>query len=276
MNTQTRSEIIAKFKEEVKNGKILVGVGAGTGITAKSSEAGGADMLIIYNSGRYRMAGRGSLAGLLSYGDANQIVVEMGAEVLPVVKYTPVLAGVCGTDPFRVMDVYLRQLKAQGFNGVQNFPTVGLIDGVFRKNLEETGMGYGLEVDMIAEAHKLDMLTCPYVFDEEQAAAMTKAGADIIVAHMGLTTGGTIGAETARTLDDCVEIITGIVKVVKDINPDALVICHGGPISEPKDAAYVIEHVPGIDGFFGATSIERLAAERSIKAQTEAFKAIKK
>lgn len=276
MNTQTRSEIIAKFKEEVKNGKILVGVGAGTGITAKSSEAGGADMLIIYNSGRYRMAGRGSLAGLLSYGDANQIVVEMGAEVLPVVKHTPVLAGVCGTDPFRVMDVYLRQLKAQGFNGVQNFPTVGLIDGVFRKNLEETGMGYGLEVDMIAEAHKLDMLTCPYVFDEEQAAAMTKAGADIIVAHMGLTTGGTIGAETARTLDDCVEIITGIVKVVKDINPDALVICHGGPISEPKDAAYVIEHVPGIDGFFGATSIERLAAERGIKAQTEAFKAIKK
>lgn len=276
MNTQTRSEIIAKFKEEIANGKILVGVGAGTGITAKSSEAGGADMLIIYNSGRYRMAGRGSLAGLLSYGDANQIVVEMGAEVLPVVKHTPVLAGVCGTDPFRVMDIYLKQLKDQGFNGVQNFPTVGLIDGIFRQNLEETGMGYGLEVDMIAEAHKLDMLTCPYVFDEEQAAAMTKAGADIIVAHMGLTTGGTIGAETARTLDDCVEIITGIVKVVKDINPDALVICHGGPISEPKDAAYVIEHVPGIDGFFGATSIERLAAERGIKAQTEAFKAIKK
>ena len=174
------------------------------------------------------------------------------------------------------MKKYLAELKDQGFNGVQNFPTVGLIDGVFRKNLEETGMGYGLEVDMIAEAHKLDMLTCPYVFDEEQAAAMTKAGADIIVAHMGLTTGGTIGAETARTLDDCVEIITGIVKVVKDINPDALVICHGGPISEPKDAVYVIEHVPGIDGFFGATSIERLAAERGIKAQTEAFKAIKK
>ena len=276
MNTQTRSEIIAKFKEEVKNGKILVGVGAGTGITAKSSEAGGADMLIIYNSGRYRMAGRGSLAGLLSYGDANQIVVEMGAEVLPVVKHTPVLAGVCGTDPFRVMDVYLRQLKAQGFNGVQNFPTVGLIDGVFRQNLEETGMGYGLEVEMIRKAHELDMLTCPYVFDEEQAAAMTKAGADIVVAHMGLTTGGTIGAETARTLDDCVEIIAGIAKVVKDINPEALVICHGGPISEPKDAAYIIECVPQVDGFFGATSIERLAAERGIKAQTEAFKAIRK
>lgn len=276
MNRQSRSEILEQFRKEVAAGKILVGVGAGTGITAKSSEAGGADMLIIYNSGRYRMAGRGSLAGLLSYGDANAIVVEMGAEVLPVVKHTPVLAGVCGTDPFRVMDIYLKQLKDMGFNGVQNFPTVGLIDGVFRQNLEETGMGYGLEVDMIAEAHKLDMLTCPYVFDEEQAAAMTKAGADIIVAHMGLTTGGTIGAETARTLDDCVEIITGIVKVVKDINPDALVICHGGPISEPKDAAYVIEHVPGIDGFFGATSIERLAAERGIKAQTEAFKAIKK
>lgn len=222
------------------------------------------------------MAGRGSLAGLLSYGDANQIVVEMGAEVLPVVKDTPVLAGVCGTDPFRVMKKYLAELKEQGFNGVQNFPTVGLIDGTFRKNLEETGMGYGLEVDMIAEAHKLDMLTCPYVFDEEQAAAMTKAGADIIVAHMGLTTGGTIGAETARTLEDCAKIIEGIVKVVKDINPDALVICHGGPISEPKDAAYIIENVPGIDGFFGATSIERLAAERGIKAQTEAFKSIKK
>ena len=273
---KTREEIMAEFKAKRAKGEILLGVGAGTGITAKSSEAGGADIFVIYNSGRFRMAGRGSLAGLLSYGDANQIVVEMGAEVLPVVKHTPVLAGVCGTDPFRVMEKYLKDLKEQGFNGVQNFPTVGLIDGVFRQNLEETGMGYGLEVDMIAKAHELDMLTCPYVFDEEQAAAMTKAGADIIVAHMGLTTGGTIGAETARTLDDCVEIITGIVKVVKDINPDALVICHGGPISEPKDAAYVIEHVPGIDGFFGATSIERLAAERGIKAQTEAFKAIKK
>ena len=273
---KSRQEILADFRAQIAQGKILVGVGAGTGITAKCSEKAGVDMLIIYNSGRFRMAGRGSLSGLLAYGDANKIVVEMGYEVLPVVKKTPVLAGVCGTDPFRVMDIYLKELKAQGFNGVQNFPTVGLIDGVFRQNLEETGMGYGLEVDMIAEAHKLDMLTCPYVFDEEQAAAMTKAGADIIVAHMGLTTGGTIGAETARTLDDCVEIITGIVKVVKDINPDALVICHGGPISEPKDAAYVIEHVPGIDGFFGATSIERLAAERGIKAQTEAFKAIKK
>ena len=276
MNTQTRSEIIAKFKEEVKNGKILVGVGAGTGITAKSSEAGGADMLIIYNSGRYRMAGRGSLAGLLSYGDANQIVVEMGAEVLPVVKHTPVLAGVCGTDPFRVMDVYLRQLKAQGFNGVQNFPTVGLIDGVFRQNLEETGMGYGLEVEMIRKAHELDMLTCPYVFDPEQAKAMAEAGADILVAHMGLTTKGTIGAKTALTLDDCVGKIKAIIAAGRSVRPDIMVICHGGPIAEPDDAAYIIHKIPEIDGFFGASSIERFAAERGIKAQAAAFKAITK
>lgn len=276
MNTQTRSEIIAKFKEEVKNGKILVGVGAGTGITAKSSEAGGADMLITYNSGRYRMAGRGSLAGLLSYGDANQIVVEMGAEVLPVVKHTPVLAGVCGTDPFRVMDVYLRQLKAQGFNGVQNFPTVGLIDGVFRQNLEETGMGYGLEVEMIRKAHELDMLTCPYVFDPEQAKAMAEAGADILVAHMGLTTKGTIGAKTALTLDDCVDKIKAIIAAGRSVRPDIMVICHGGPIAEPDDAAYIIHKIPEIDGFFGASSIERFAAERGIKAQAAAFKAITK
>ena len=276
MTTQTRSEIIAKFKEEVKNGKILVGVGAGTGITAKSSEAGGADMLIIYNSGRYRMAGRGSLAGLLSYGDANQIVVEMGAEVLPVVKHTPVLAGVCGTDPFRVMDVYLRQLKAQGFNGVQNFPTVGLIDGVFRQNLEETGMGYGLEVEMIRKAHELDMLTCPYVFDPEQAKAMAEAGADILVAHMGLTTKGTIGAKTALTLDDCVDKIKAIIAAGRSVRPDIMVICHGGPIAEPDDAAYIIHKIPEIDGFFGASSIERFAAERGIKAQAAAFKAITK
>lgn len=276
MNTQTRSEIIAKFKEEVKNGKILVGVGAGTGITAKSSEAGGADMLIIYNSGRYRMAGRGSLAGLLSYGDANQIVVEMGAEVLPVVKHTPVLAGVCGTDPFRVMDVYLRQLKAQGFNGVQNFPTVGLIDGVFRQNLEETGMGYGLEVEMIRKAHELDMLTCPYVFDPEQAKAMAEAGTDILVAHMGLTTKGTIGAKTALTLDDCVDKIKAIIAAGRSVRPDIMVICHGGPIAEPDDAAYIIHKIPEIDGFFGASSIERFAAERGIKAQAAAFKAITK
>ena len=272
MNTMSRTEILAKFKEETANGKILVGVGAGTGITAKSSEAGGADMLIIYNSGRFRMAGRGSLSGLLSYGDANQIVVEMGSEVLPVVKNTPVLAGVCGTDPFRVMDVYLKQLKDMGFNGVQNFPTVGLIDGVFRQNLEETGMGYGLEVEMVRKAHELDMLTCPYVFDPEQAKAMAEAGADILVAHMGLTTKGTIGAQTALTLDDCVVKIKAIIEGGRSVNPDVKVICHGGPIAEPEDAQYVIERIPEIDGFFGASSIERFAAERGIKAQTEAFK----
>ncbi|MGZ9584950.1 phosphoenolpyruvate hydrolase family protein [Paenibacillus marinisediminis] len=276
MNKQTRTEIIANFREEVKNGKILLGVGAGTGITAKSSEAGGADMLIVYNSGRYRMAGRGSLAGLLSYGDANQIVVEMGAEVLPVVKDTPVLAGVCGTDPFRVMEVYLKQLKDQGFSGVQNFPTVGLIDGVFRQNLEETGMGYGLEVEMIRIAHELDMLTTPYVFDPEQARAMAEAGADILVAHMGLTTKGTIGAKTALTLDDCVERIEAIIRAGKEVNPDIMVICHGGPIAEPEDAAYVIERTEGIDGFFGASSIERFAAEKGIKEQTQSFKTITK
>lgn len=274
MNTLTRAENMAKFKEQVAAGKILVGVGAGTGITAKSSEAGGADMLIIYNSGRYRMAGRGSLAGLLSYGDANQIVVEMGAEVLPVVKHTPVLAGVCGTDPFRVMEIYLKQLKEQGFNGVQNFPTVGLIDGVFRQNLEETGMGYGLEVNMIRKAHELDMLTCPYVFDPDQARAMAEAGADILVAHMGLTTKGTIGAKTALTLDDCVVKIKEIIAAGREVNPDIMVICHGGPIAEPDDAQYIINQIPEIDGFFGASSIERFAAERGIKAQAAAFKAI--
>jgi len=276
MNTLTRTEIMQQFKKQIEAGKILVGVGAGTGITAKSSEQGGADMLIIYNSGRYRMAGRGSLAGLLSYGDANQIVVEMGSEVLPVVQHTPVLAGVCGTDPFRVMDVFLKQLKEQGFSGVQNFPTVGLIDGVFRQNLEETGMGYGLEVDMIAKAHKLDLLTAPYVFDAEQAKAMAKAGADILVAHMGLTTKGTIGAKTALTLDDCIKKIEGIIEAGKKINPNIMVICHGGPIAEPDDAAYVIQHTKNIDGFFGASSIERFAAEKGIKAQAAAFKAIKK
>lgn len=276
MNKNTRTEIMAKFREEVANGKILLGVGAGTGITAKSSEAGGADMLIVYNSGRYRMAGRGSLAGLLSYGDANQIVVEMGSEVLPVVKNTPVLAGVCGTDPFRVMEVYLKGLKEQGFSGVQNFPTVGLIDGVFRQNLEETGMGYGLEVDMIRAAHELDMLTTPYVFDPEQAKAMAEAGADILVAHMGLTTKGTIGAKTALTLDDCVKRIEAIIKAGKAVNPDIMVICHGGPIAEPEDAAYVIERTEGIDGFFGASSIERFAAEKGITEQTGLFKKITK
>ena len=276
MNTSSRKEIIEKFREQRKAGKILVGVGAGTGITAKSSEAGGADMLIIYNSGRYRMAGRGSLAGLLSYGDANQIVVDMGSEVLPVVKNTPVLAGVCGTDPFRIMSVYLKQLKDQGFNGVQNFPTVGLIDGNFRKNLEETGMGYDLEVEMIREAHKLDLLTCPYVFSPEDATKMAEAGADVLVAHMGLTAKGTIGAKTVLTLDDCIVKIKDIYDAGKAVNKDILVICHGGPIAEPLDAKYVLSRLNDIDGFFGASSIERFAAERSIKAQTKEFKDIER
>lgn len=276
MLNKTRAEIMSDFKEEVLRGKILVGVGAGTGITAKCSEKADVDMLIIYNSGRFRMAGRGSLSGLLSYGDANKIVQEMGQEVLPIVEKTPVLAGVCGTDPFRVIDIFLKQLKEQGFNGVQNFPTVGLIDGKFRANLEETGMGYGLEVDMIKKAHELDMLTCPYVFDPDQAKAMAEAGADILVAHMGLTTKGSIGAETAVTLDDCCEKIREIIKAGREVNPEIMVICHGGPIADPEDAEYVIKNVPEIDGFFGASSIERLASERGMTAQASAFKAIKK
>lgn len=276
MNKLTRQEIIAQYKDRIAKGNILLGVGAGTGITAKSSEAGGADMLIIYNSGRYRMAGRGSLAGLLSYGDANGIVVDMAKEVLPVVEETPVLAGVCGTDPFRIMEVFLKELKSMGFSGVQNFPTVGLIDGVFRQNLEETGMGYDLEVEMIQIAHELDMMTTPYVFDPEQAKAMAKAGADILVAHMGLTTKGTIGAQTALTLDDSVVKVREIMEAGRSVNPDVLVICHGGPIAEPEDARYVIERIEGLDGFFGASSIERFAAEKGIKEQTEAFKKIER
>lgn len=276
MVTKSRSEILKDFRNQISQGKILVGVGAGTGITAKCSEKADVDMLIIYNSGRFRMAGRGSLSGLLAYGDANKIVVEMGYEVLPVVKKTPVLAGVCGTDPFRVMDTYLKELKAQGFNGVQNFPTVGLIDGVFRQNLEETGMGYGLEVDMIRKAHELDMVTCPYVFDAAQATAMAEAGADCLVAHMGLTTKGSIGAETAKTLDDCIPLIKEIIAAGRKVNPDIMVICHGGPIADPEDAAYIIKNVPEIDGFFGASSIERLASERGMTAQAAAFKAISK
>ncbi len=276
MNNQTRKEIMEGYRKQIAEGKILLGVGAGTGITAKSSEKGGADMLIIYNSGRYRMAGRGSLAGLMAYGDANAIVVEMAAEVLPVVEHTPVLAGVCGTDPFRIMPVFLKQLKEMGFSGVQNFPTVGLIDGVFRQNLEETGMGYKLEVEMIRTAHELDLLTTPYVFDPQQAKDMAEAGADILVAHMGLTTKGSIGAKTALTLPDCVVKIEEIIKAGRSVNPDILVIAHGGPIAEPEDAAYIISHTKGVDGFFGASSIERFAAEIGIKSQTEAFKKIVK
>lgn len=273
---QARNEVLKKLRAEIAAGKIIVGAGAGAGISAKSGEAGGVDLIIIYNSGKYRMAGRGSLAGLLSYGDANQIVVEMGAEVLPVVKHTPVLAGVCGTDPFRIMEVFLKQLKEQGFAGVQNFPTVGLIDGVFRQNLEETGMGYGLEIEMIKKAHELELVTSPYVFDTEQAVKMAKAGADILVAHMGLTTKGTIGAQTALTLDDCVSKVQAICDAGKAVNPDMIVLCHGGPIAEPADAQYIISHTRNVEGFFGASSIERFATEVGIKQQTEAFKAIKK
>ncbi|WP_199794829.1 phosphoenolpyruvate hydrolase family protein [Paenibacillus faecalis] len=273
---KTRQEILAQLKAEVANGNVLLGAGAGTGISAKSAEAGGVDLIIIYNSGRYRMAGRGSLAGLMAYGDANQIVMEMGNEVLPVVKETPVLAGVCGTDPFRIMDIFLKQLKDQGFAGVQNFPTVGLIDGVFRANLEETGMGYDLEVDMIRKAHELDLLTTPYVFDVDQARKMAEAGADILVAHMGLTTKGTIGAKTALTLDNCVDRIQAICDAGKAINPDIMILCHGGPIAEPQDAEYVLSRTKGVEGFFGASSIERFATEVGIKQQTEAFKNISK
>ena len=271
----TRQTILENLKAEIKKGNMLVGAGAGTGISAKSAEAGGVDLIIIYNSGRYRMAGRGSLAGLLPYGDANQIVVDMGSEVLPVVEHTPVLAGVCGTDPFRIMDVFLKQLKDQGFAGVQNFPTVGLIDGVFRQNLEETNMGYDLEVEMIRKAHELDLLTTPYVFDEDQARKMAAAGADVLVAHMGLTTKGTIGAKTALTLEESAKRVQAIADAGREVNPDIIVICHGGPIAEPDDARYILEHTSNIQGFFGASSIERFATEIGIKNQAAAFKAIK-
>ena len=269
-----RATALAKFRETVAAGKPLIGGGAGTGISAKSAEAGGIDMLIIYNSGRYRMAGRGSLAGLLAYGDANAIVMEMANEVLPVVKNTPVMAGVNGTDPFRLMGKFLDQVKEAGFTGVQNFPTVGLIDGVFRANLEETGMGYDLEVEMIRLAHERDLVTCPYVFNDDDAAAMAEAGADVLVPHMGLTTKGTIGASTALTLDQCVDRIQSMHDVAKKINPDILVLCHGGPIAEPEDAQYVLDRTEGVVGFFGASSIERLPTEVAIRDQAAKFKAI--
>jgi predicted TIM-barrel enzyme len=270
----SRKEILSRIKEQVKMKKAVIGAGAGTGISAKSAEAGGVDLIVIYNSGRYRMAGRGSLAGLMPYGDANAIVMEMAGEVLPVVKHTPVLAGVCGTDPFRLMDVFLQQLKDMGFSGVQNFPTVGLIDGVFRQNIEETNMSYDLEVDMIAKAHQLDMLTTPYVFDVDQAKKMARAGADIIVAHMGLTTKGTIGAQTAITLDEAVQRVQDIHDAAKEVNKDIMVICHGGPIAEPQDAAYVLSRTQGVIGFFGASSMERLPTETAITAQVKQFKNI--
>lgn len=270
----TREEALARLRAQVRDGRPIIGAGAGTGLSAKCAEAGGADLVIIYNSGRYRMAGRGSLAGLLPYGDANAIVLEMAGEVLPIVESTPVLAGVCGTDPFRLMPVFLRQVKEIGFSGVQNFPTVGLFDGTFRQNLEETGMGYGLEVEMIRAARELDLLTCPYVFTADDARAMTEAGADVLVPHMGLTTSGTIGAQTARTLDESVELVQAMHDAAVEVDPDVLVLCHGGPIAEPDDAAYVLERTSGVVGFFGASSMERLPTEVAMTENMKRFKAI--
>lgn len=268
----SRQEMLKRLHKQMEAGVPIVGCGAGTGISAKFAEAGGADLLIIYNSGRYRMAGRGSLAGYLSYGDANGIVMEMGAEVLPVVKDIPVLAGVCGTDPFRLMPVFLKQLKEAGFSGVQNFPTVGLIDGNFRDNLEATGMGYDKEVEMIRLAHEMDMFTSPYVFTEQEAIDMANAGADQLVAHVGLTTAGSIGAGVAYTLDETIEKVMSIAKAGRSVNPDVIVICHGGPLDEPESVEIALSKMPGINGFFGASSIERLPTERAITGQVEAFK----
>jgi predicted TIM-barrel enzyme len=270
-----REVVLERLRSQVASGSAVVGAGPGTGLSAKCAEAGGVDLIIIYNSGRYRMAGRGSLAGLMPYGDANEIVVEMAAEVLPIVRDTPVLAGVCGTDPFRLMPVFLAELKAIGFSGVQNFPTVGLVDGTFRQNLEETGMGYGLEVEAIRQAHDLDMLTTPYVFSPDDARAMTEAGADVLVAHMGLTTGGAIGAETGRTLDGCVEAIQAIRDAAVEVRADVIVLCHGGPIAEPEDASYVLERTDGVAGFFGASSMERLPTEVAMTETARRFKALR-
>src|SRR6266446_8852546 len=271
-----RADLLKKFRAMVARGEPIVGGGAGTGLSAKCEEAGGIDLIVIYNSGRYRMAGRGSLAGLMPYGDANAIVVEMAGEVLPIVKQTPVLAGVCGTDPFRLMPYFLKQLKEMGFAGVQNFPTVGLIDGTFRQNLEETGMGYELEVEMIRLAQELDLLTAPYVFTPDEARAMARAGADILVPHMGLTTKGSIGAYTALTLDQAVERVQAMHDAAKEINPDILVLCHGGPIAEPEDAAYVLARTHGVVGFFGASSMERLPTEVAITENARRFKQVGK
>ncbi len=269
-----RQAILDKFRDMIRRGEPIVGGGAGTGLSAKCEEAGGIDLIVIYNSGRYRMAGRGSLAGLLAYGNANEVVLEMAREVLPVVKRTPVLAGVNGTDPFMITDHLMRQLIDLGFSGVQNFPTVGLIDGTFRKNLEETGMGYGIEVEMIARAHEFGLLTTPYVFCEDDARAMAGAGADIVVCHMGLTTGGAIGAETALTLADCVPRINALAAAATEVKPDVIVLCHGGPIAMPDDARYILQHCPGCHGFYGASSMERLPTEVALTEQTRKFKQI--
>jgi predicted TIM-barrel enzyme len=267
-----RRQILAKLRDQIARGIPIVGAGAGTGISGKCAAAGGADLIVIYNSGRFRMAGHGSLSGLMPYGDANAIVMEMSREVLPVVRTVPVLAGVCGTDPFRLMEVFLQDVKRAGFAGVQNFPTVGLIDGVFRQNLEETGMSYAKEVEMIALARQMELLTTPYVFNEQDARDMAGAGADLLVAHMGLTTKGLIGARTAKTLDECVTEIQRIHDAAKAVRDDVLVICHGGPISEPDDAQYILDRTAGIAGFYGASSMERLPAETAITAQVRRFK----
>ncbi|MFN6399283.1 MAG: phosphoenolpyruvate hydrolase family protein [Planctomycetota bacterium] len=267
----SRSQILSRLRAKVHAGQPIIGGGAGTGISAKCEEAGGIDLIVIYNSGRYRMAGRGSLSGLLAYGNANQIVKEMGYEVLTAVEHTPVLAGVNGTDPFMIRDVFLRELKQMGFSGVQNFPTVGLIDGMFRENLEETGMSYMQEVELIAAANQLDLLTTPYVFNVQEAQWMTKAGADIIVAHMGLTTSGTIGAKSAKTLEDCVAQVQAICDASKSLRSDCLVLCHGGPIANPSDAEFILKRCPQIDGFYGASSMERLPTEIAITQQVQAF-----
>jgi predicted TIM-barrel enzyme len=274
MSFFSRDDCLRRLRAQVAAGKPIIGGGAGTGISAKCAEAGGIDLIIIYNSGRFRMAGRGSLSGMMPYGDANQIVLDMAREVLPVARHTPVLAGVCGTDPFRIMDLFLREVQAAGFSGVQNFPTVGLIDGTFRQGLEETGMGYGLEVDMIRTAHDLGLLTCPYVFTEDDAQAMAKAGADVLIPHMGLTTKGTIGARSALTLEQAAQRVQALADAAKKVRPDILVLCHGGPISEPEDAEYVMRHTKGIVGFFGASSIERLPTEIAITGCVKRFKEI--
>jgi len=270
----TREQCLARLRATVTSGKPIIGAGAGTGISAKCAEAGGVDLIIIYNSGRFRMAGRGSLAGLMPYGDANAIVMDMAREVLPIVKDTPVLAGVCGTDPFRLMDVFLQQVKETGFSGVQNFPTVGLYDGVFRRALEETGMGFDLEVAMIAQASRLGLLTTPYVFSEAEARKMAEAGADVLVAHAGLTSKGTIGARSATTLDEAAEFVQRVANAGRSVKPDILVIGHGGPLAEPEDVAYLLSHTSGINGFFGASSIERLPTEVAISTQVKRLKNI--
>ncbi len=269
-----RQTIVDRLNRMAADGQPIIGGGAGTGLSAKAEETGGIDLIIIYNSGRYRMAGRGSAAGLLAYGNANQIVKEMAVEVLPVVRHTPVLAGVNGTDPFCLIPQFLAELKVMGFSGVQNFPTIGLFDGVMRQSFEETGMGFGLEVDMIAEAHRQDLLTTPYVFNPDEAVAMVRAGADIIVAHMGVTTGGSIGATSAKTLDQCVTEIDAIAAAARSVRRDILLLCHGGPIAMPEDAAHVLARADGLHGFYGASSAERLPAERAIAEQIRAFKAL--